>query len=91
MNSGKVKFNIGYYLVIYGLITIILLSVFYIPEANVTNDIDATVLHLDMRGLDIDTEIASNLKNIKGGINLTVIEDRAFDGCPVETVRVVDD
>lgn len=73
MNSRKVKFNIGYYLVIYGLITIILLSIFYIPEASISDEIDTTSLQLDMRGLDVDTEIASNLKNIKAPENIELL------------------
>lgn len=32
----------------------------------------------------------SNLTSVTGGMNLSVIEDRAFDGCPIETVRIVD-
>lgn len=73
MHSKRIKFNIGYYLVIYGLITIILLSIFYIPEASISNEVDTTSLQLDMRGLDIDTEIASNLKNIKAPENIELL------------------
>ena len=32
----------------------------------------------------------SNLKAINGGMEVEVIEDRAFAGCPVDTVRIVD-
>lgn len=32
----------------------------------------------------------ANLKSVTGGMNLSVIEDRAFDGCPIETIRIVD-
>ncbi|MBO4678552.1 MAG: leucine-rich repeat domain-containing protein, partial [Lachnospiraceae bacterium] len=32
----------------------------------------------------------SNLKSVTGGMEVEVIEDRAFAGCPVETVRIVD-
>ena len=32
----------------------------------------------------------SNLKSVNGGMEVEVIEDRAFAGCPVETVRIVD-
>lgn len=32
----------------------------------------------------------SNLRNITGGMELEVIEDRAFYGCPITTVRLVD-
>ncbi|MCQ2520536.1 MAG: leucine-rich repeat domain-containing protein [Lachnospiraceae bacterium] len=32
----------------------------------------------------------SNLKKVTGGVNLSVIEDRAFWGCPLDSVRVVD-
>lgn len=31
-----------------------------------------------------------NLKSVTGGMEVEVIEDRAFAGCPVETVRIVD-
>ncbi len=32
----------------------------------------------------------SNLRNVTGGMNVEVIEDRAFYGCPITTVRLVD-
>lgn len=32
----------------------------------------------------------SNLSSVSGGMNLEVIEDRAFCGCPLKTVRIVD-
>ncbi len=32
----------------------------------------------------------SNLKKLNGGINLSIIEDRAFAGCPLDSVRIVD-
>lgn len=31
-----------------------------------------------------------NLRSVTGGMNLSVIEDRAFKGCPINTVRIVD-
>lgn len=35
-------------------------------------------------------EGCSGLKVVKGGMKLSVIEDRAFSGCPLNTVRIVD-
>ena len=32
----------------------------------------------------------NNLKNVSGGVNLQVIEDRAFSGCPLDSIRIVD-
>ncbi len=35
-------------------------------------------------------EGCTRLKQISGGVNITDIEDRAFGGCPLETVRIPD-
>ncbi len=32
----------------------------------------------------------TNLKKVSGGVNLSVIEDRAFSGCPLDCIRIVD-
>ena len=32
----------------------------------------------------------TNLKSLNGGVNLKTIEDRAFSGCPLDCVRIVD-
>lgn len=31
-----------------------------------------------------------NLRSVTGGMNLSTIEDRAFKGCPINTIRIVD-
>ena len=73
MSSSSKKFNLGYYAVIYGLVTIIMLSIFYNPEADAVSSLDAFSTQFDMRGLNVDTELASNLKTIKAPANIELL------------------